>query len=239
VLQALDLVDIAGAIDAPYHPEPLIALGAVAVSLVIYEGPKSWHHAADHDELLVVLEGVLTIDGPDGTLVVNEGEVVRVPALTGLDYNSGMHSTAVLIQERKDPAGVDGHEGPPLVAPVGVDKTNFAVDVLRANAFVWQRVGVVGGHVACATRLRGASAPYVTPDGTVAALVYRGVLECETSEGVSSVVGSQLLIVPGATEIRLRSERGATVVVVLPAAAPLPQPVGRQPEDGTDLPAPT
>lgn len=220
MVQALDLVDIAGAIDAPYRPVPIASLGAVAVSLFICEGPKRWHRAADQNELLLVLEGVITLEGPEGVLVVDEGEVVRVPARLGLNYWSGMRSTVVQVHGQST---VPEDGAPDLAgASTSLGKCNVAVDVRRAPAFAWLAVGATGGHSVLATRLTGAGAPYVHPAGPFAALVYRGILDYGTAESSGSIVGSEVLVVPADTPVRLWSDRGATVVAVLRDGVPPP-----------------
>jgi hypothetical protein len=219
VVQALDLIDIAGAIDAPYRPVPIASLGAVTVSLLICEGPKTWHRAADRDELMLVLEGVITLDGPDGVLVVNEGEMARIPARLVVEYFSGMRSTVVQVHEAAAPD--DGTADLPSAATV-LGKSNVAMDVRRAPAYTWLPAGSIGGHAVLATRLVGASARYVYPAGPFAALVYRGVVDYESDGGSGSVVGSQVLVVDGGEPVQFGSDRGATVVVVLRDGVPPP-----------------
>jgi hypothetical protein len=228
VLQSLDLAPIAGSIDAPYRPVPLVTVGPVEVSVVIVEGPRGWHRSADHDEVLLVMEGVITIDGADGTAILNEGDLACIPAQAGFSFNSGMRSTVLLIQERKDAPSADGYHTLPPDVPGSLVKRNVALDVRHADAFSWQRTGVVGGYGAFATRIAGTSAPYQVPAGSLVAVVYRGVLDFEGDETSGTVVGSQILLVPGETTVRLRSEHGATVLALARKGAPLPEPVGRR-----------
>jgi mannose-6-phosphate isomerase-like protein (cupin superfamily) len=41
--------------------------------------PWGYHHHPRHEEVFCVLDGVLTVDTPDGSLIVEEGEALRVP----------------------------------------------------------------------------------------------------------------------------------------------------------------
>lgn len=222
MLQELNLAQIAEGIDAPYHLVPLVSLGAVDLSVFICEGPRTWHRSAERDESLLVLEGVISLEGKGGKIIVGEGEIARIPAKVGLNYFSGMRSTVVLAQERLTLAGPNGYRDP-TADETTVTKTSFATDVRSADAFRWQRVGVTGGYALFATRLRGVSAPYVVPSGSLVALVYRGVLDYDTPDGAGSIVGSQVLVMPQETRVTLRSERGATLVALSRKGAPLPE----------------
>jgi len=222
VLQELNLAQIAESIDAPYHLVPLVSLGAVDLSLFICEGPKSWHRAADHTESLMVLEGVITLEGKSGMTVVGEGEMARIPARVPLNYFSGMRSTVVLAQERVGFSGSNGHR-PPGAEHEAVAKHHVAAEVRAREPYDWQRAGVTGGYAMFATRLRGRSQPYVVPSGSVVALVYRGVLDYDGDDASGSVVGGQVLVMPRDARVVLGSDRGATVVALARRGAPLPR----------------
>jgi hypothetical protein len=221
VLQELNLAQIAEEIDAPYHLVPLVSLGAVDLSVFICEGPKTWHREADRDESLLVLEGVISLEGQSGKTVVGEGEMARIPAKVGLNYFSGMRSTVILAQERPGMWGRNGYHAAGE-EDHGVEKRNYAGQVRSQAPFHWQRVGVTGGYALSATRLQGVSRPYAVPSGSVVILVYRGILDYEGPEVSGSVVGSQVLVMPTGAQVVLRSERGATVVALARKGAPLP-----------------
>jgi mannose-6-phosphate isomerase-like protein (cupin superfamily) len=221
VLQELNLAEIAEEIDAPYHLVPLVSLGAVDLSVFICEGPKSWHRAAERDECLTVLEGVITLESKSGKIVVGEGEMARIPAKAGLNYFSGMRSTVVLAQEHPGLWGGNGHQGLSEDDHT-VEKRNYASEVRQARPFHWERIGVAGGYALSASRLQGDSRAYVVPSGSLVALVYRGVLDYEGPDSSGSVVGSEILVMPGGASVSLRSERGATVLALARKGAPLP-----------------
>jgi hypothetical protein len=217
VLQELNLADIAQDIDLPYRLVPLLSLGPVELSLFICEGPKTWHRAAVRDEVLLVLEGVITLEGKDHKLVVGEGEVARIPGKVGLNYFSGMRSTVVLAQVTGEFSSGNGYQAEPTVT-----KQHAATDAREGRPFEWRRVGVTGGHGLFATRIKGTSEPYVVPAGSVVLLVYRGVLDYVSGEAAGSVVGSQVLVLPTGAEVRFSSGQGATVVALARKGAPLP-----------------
>ena len=222
MLQALDLVDIAATIDSPYTMVPLTSLGPVDVSVGVYEGPKTWHHTADRDELLIVMEGVVTIDGPDGTLVVNEGEVACVPGGPGLVYFSGMRSMVVLVRERRGPTAQGGAPDVPAPASAPLAKTNIAVEALRGGPFEWRSAGIVAGYAALGARMVGTSAPLDGRHDPVVMVVYRGVLDYVSGDTSGSVVGLQMLVIPGDGPVSLHSERGATVIALVRDGTPVP-----------------
>ncbi len=221
MLQELNLAQIAQEIDAPYHLVPLVSLGVVDLSVFICEGPKTWHREADRDESLLVLEGVITLEGQFGKIVVGEGEMARIPAKVGLNYFSGMRSTVILAQERTGLWGTNGYHAAGD-EDHDVQKHNYAGRVRSEQPFHWQRIGVTGGYALSATRLQGVSRPYVVPSGSVVVLVYRGILDYEGPDASGSVVGSQVLVMPPGAQVVLRSERGATVVALARKGAPLP-----------------
>lgn len=224
MLQKLDLAAIAESIAAPYRPVPLVSLGAVEASLVVCGGPKKWQRSAAKDELLIVLEGTVTIQGSARRVVANEGDVATIPSGVGLAWSSGMRSIGVLCQERDRPFNANGYHGAPTGDRELAGRTEFAARVRANPPFAWLRLGRVGGFVAQAARLSGASQPFVAPPGSLIVLVFRGVLDVVADDGdAEAVVGSQLLVVPAGRRVTLSSERGATVLVLARQGAPLPR----------------
>lgn len=223
MLQKLDLAAMAEEIELPYRPVPLASMASLEASLFICHDKNSWHRADARAQAMLVLEGVITLDAPQGRAVVHEGEVAVVPAKVPHNIGAGMRSIVVLFQELAPDGSQNGHHPSPD-APLGaVSKVGIAADVHTNPLFSWLAVGDVGGHAAAATRLWGRSEAYEAPPGGLAVLVYRGVVDYATAEGSGTAVGSQLLVVPGGTRITLISERGATVLALARAGKPLPQ----------------
>lgn len=234
MLQKIDLAALAEDIDSPFRPIPLVSLGPVDTSLFICQGPPSWQRQPPHNEMLFVLEGVITLEGPAGRIVVNEGEVASIPGAFAHNANSGMRSTVVLFQEGQISGQTNGHQPLPVIEVSGtLGKLNVATNVRSQKPFEWLAAGATGPYSAVATRVSGTSAPYISPEGSLLVLVYRGVLDFETDGESGSVVGSQMLVVPAQTRITLRSDSGATVVLLTRHGAPLPEPAaaGAGPSD--------
>ena len=226
-MNTVDIAAIAEEIRTPYQAVTLASLGTVDVKLVICGGPKPWHRSTVHNELALVLEGVVTLDGPKGRTIANEGDMALVPAKMGYAYASGMRSIVVLFQERDQGDRTNGHHKGPPPQPVLEDlseasRVPFGTDVRAASPFEWLSTGAVGSYVSSSTRLWGESAPYAAPPGGMIVLVYRGVLDYRTDEAQGTIVGSELLHVEEGVTVTLSSERGATVVVLAKKDAPLP-----------------
>jgi hypothetical protein len=229
MLQVLDLAALAESIDTPYRPRHLAALPGLAVSLLVAEGSSSWFRQVSHDELLLVLEGVVTLDVPQSKVVLNEGELASADRNARHHVLSGMRSTLLLFEEEKATDRSNGHAQPDTGLAGRVEKRNAAVAVLSSGAFHWLDAGSCGAYEAHATRLLGASLPYTVPTGSLAAVVYRGVLDYEaqdegTERSTGVLVGSQMLVAGPDARLTLRSERGATLLVVARRGAPLPEP---------------
>jgi mannose-6-phosphate isomerase-like protein (cupin superfamily) len=229
VLQKLDLATLAEGIELPYRPLPLVSLGSVEASLFVCDDKRGWHRNESHDQLMLVLEGVITLDGMGGKAIVGEGELASIPSRVGHNVTAGMRSTVVLFREQPVTGQANGHVSPPDAPRGEMDKVNVAADVHAHQRFDWQAVGAAGGYATFATRLLGSSDPYQVPAGSLVLLVYRGVLDYRADEEEGSVVGSQMLIVPSATRITLSSERGATVLVLVRSGMPLPRPAASSP----------
>ncbi|MCC7019938.1 MAG: hypothetical protein IT332_09295 [Ardenticatenales bacterium] len=233
MLQKLDLAAIAESIATPYRPVPLVSFGAIEASLVVCGGSKKWQRSAQRDELLIVLEGHVTIQGNTQRVIANEGDVANIPSSITMAWWSGMRSIAVLCQERDRPFNANGYHGAPTTDRELASRTEFAARVRSNAAYDWLRLGRVGGYVASAARLTGPSQPFVSPPGSLLVLVFRGILDVgaesvDSADGADgaepdTIVGSQLLVVPAGRRIRMASERGATVLVIARQGAPLPR----------------
>lgn len=224
MLQKLDLAALAEEIENPYRPALLAALGTLDASLFVCDDKRSWHRNEAHDQLMLVLEGVITLDGPGGRTVVNEGEVAAIPGRVGHGVAAGMRSSVVLFRQQPVGASSNGHQPPPEAPRGELGKVNVAASVHAGHLFDWLPAGTAGNYAAYATRLWGESEPYTVPAGSLIVLVYRGVLDYTAGDESAAIVGSQMLVAPPDTRLTLRSERGATVLAVVRAGMPLPQP---------------
>jgi hypothetical protein len=230
MLEMLDLAALAESIDTPYRPRPLASLPGLDISLFVADGKSSWFRQVNHDELLLVLEGVVTLDVPQTKVVLNEGELASAERNTRHHVRSGMRSTLLLLEEVKATERSNGHDTPDLGISGHVAKKNIGVAVLSSGAFTWLSAGSSGVYDAHATRLVGASEPYLVPTGSLAAVVYRGVLDYEADapdsalSSAGSLVGSQMLVAGPEVRLTFRSERGATLLLIARRGAQLPQP---------------
>lgn len=225
MLQKLDLPALAEEIELPYRPLPLASLASLDASLFVCHDKNTWHRSDARAQIMLVLEGVITVDGPQGRIVVHEGEAAVIPAKVPHNIGSGMRSTVVLFQEQPPDGSQNGHHPSPDMPLGAVSKVGIAAGVHANPLFNWLAVGDVGSHAVAASRLWGRSEAYEAPLGGLAILVYRGVLDYATADASDTAVGSQLLVVPAGQQITLSSERGATVLALARAGKRLPQPL--------------
>jgi mannose-6-phosphate isomerase-like protein (cupin superfamily) len=99
-----------------WSPKIVGRLNDYEIKIVKVQGEFVWHQHDDTDEVFLVLDGELTIDIPDGSIVLGPRETVTIPR--GLRHRPrAATETSILLVE---PAGVvnTGDAGGPLtVAP--------------------------------------------------------------------------------------------------------------------------
>lgn len=76
--EKVSLKAAAGRIARAYEPEPVARIDQHQAVLVRYEGEYP-AHSHDTDEFLLCLEGEITIDLPDGPVVLGPHEGLRIP----------------------------------------------------------------------------------------------------------------------------------------------------------------
>lgn len=225
MIEKLDLAALAEEIEQPYRPVRLAAAGGFEAALFTCHDKHTWHRREPKHQILLVLEGVITVDGPGGRQVVNEGEIALIPGQVGHNLGAGMRSVVVVFHEAPTDIHANGHPLPPDAPRGEIRKVNVAADVHGQGLFSWLVLGTAGGCAVAATRLWGRSEPYVSPTVSLVLLVYRGVVDYATDTGTDDVAGSQMLVVPADSAVTLSSERGATVVAVVRDGMALPRPV--------------
>lgn len=213
--QVIDLARLAEGLASPYRPIDLTHLDRLKASLFVCDDRRSWHRDGAEGALIFILDGVVILENGSGRSVANEGEVLRVPRQVGHTVSAGMRSTVLLLEPVGEAdAGAQGHLPPHMGQEREVSKISAATAALRAEPFNWQELGQCGDHSVRATRLWGRSQTYVPATGPLLLIVYRGVLDYLIGEDEGVIVGSQMLIAPAATPLRLSSERGATVLAL-------------------------
>ncbi len=238
--QVIDLARMAEEMDSPYRPVDLVSLDRLKASLFVCDDRRSWHRDGAEGSLLFILDGVVMVDNGTVRTVANEGELLTVPRKLGHTVSAGMRSTVLLLEPViENGAVVNGHLPPHMALDREIHKSHAAADALRGEPFRWQALGQCGSYAVRATRLWGQSETYVPATGPLLLIVYRGVLDYQIgaegeAEGVA--VGSQILIAPAATPLRLRSERGATVLVMAHGHQEPPRPTDAAPVGTIDQP---
>ena len=95
-----------------WAPRLIGRLNDYEIKVVKVQGEFPWHQHDDTDEYFQVLDGTLTIDTPDGAVVLRPRETVTIPA--GVRHRPrAEHEASVLLIE---PAGVSntGDAGGPM-----------------------------------------------------------------------------------------------------------------------------
>lgn len=80
MMQMIDIGALVG--DAPegYSNRVLTSVNDHDVHLSVMEAPYFWHMHPDSDETFFVMEGVLAIDFDDGSIDLQAGQLLTVPA---------------------------------------------------------------------------------------------------------------------------------------------------------------
>lgn len=108
-LQALNLAQKAALIEQHWSPRVVAEMNDYQFKVVRIEGEFIWHSHPETDEAFIVLEGVLRIDLPHGSVFVGPGELYVVPR--GVQHRTAAeHETKLMMIE---PRGVrnTGQEG--------------------------------------------------------------------------------------------------------------------------------
>jgi mannose-6-phosphate isomerase-like protein (cupin superfamily) len=97
-----------------WSPKTVGRLNDYELKVVKVAGEFVWHQHDDTDEVFLVLDGELTIDLPDGTLVLGPRELATIPRGVQHRPRATQETTIMLIE----PTGVvnTGEAGGPLTA---------------------------------------------------------------------------------------------------------------------------
>jgi len=103
----------------PFSPRVIAQMNDYQFKLVRALGDFVWHSHADTDETFVVLDGELTIEFRDGSVLLRAGEMFVIPK--GKEHKPYAASECRIM----------------LIEPVGVVNTGEAGGALTAPADVW------------------------------------------------------------------------------------------------------
>ena len=95
----LDLAHAFGRIKEPWSPAVAADVNETQVKLAKLHGEFVWHAHPDDDELFLVVRGCLTIRFRDGDVLLEEGQLLRIPA--GVEHQPvAREECHVLLVER-------------------------------------------------------------------------------------------------------------------------------------------
>ncbi|MFK7954466.1 MAG: cupin domain-containing protein [Lysobacterales bacterium] len=102
-----------------WSPRVIAEMNDYQFKLAKVEGEFVWHHHADTDEVFIVLNGQLSIEFRDGTVVLKSGELFVVPK--GVEHKPVADAPCDIL----------------LIEPKGVINTGQTDDTLTAPNDVW------------------------------------------------------------------------------------------------------
>jgi mannose-6-phosphate isomerase-like protein (cupin superfamily) len=111
--EPVDLHAKLAAIDEPWSPRIVARYNDNKVFLAKARGEFVWHSHPDTDDLFLVLDGELTIDLPDGEVVLRPGELFVVPKGVEHRPRSAGGASLLLIE----PVGTPNTGDPETAAP--------------------------------------------------------------------------------------------------------------------------
>ena len=117
--QSINLLQKFTAIHDTWAPKIIAEMNVYQFKLVRLQGDFLWHDHQDTDETFMVLEGVLTIELPDGAVSVSAGEMYVVPK--GVRHKPCAHGEVKLL----------------LIEPRGVRNTGDTAGARTAPNDIW------------------------------------------------------------------------------------------------------
>ena len=119
--EKIDLEAKLAQFDEQWSPKLVGELNGQAVKLAKLEGEFVWHHHAEADELFLVLDGHLTIELPEESVDLDEGECLIVPR--GVEHKPVADGEAeVLLFEPAETRNTGNVENERTAAPSRSDR---------------------------------------------------------------------------------------------------------------------
>jgi len=94
-MQKVNLKNKFDSFDETWEPRIVGELNGQYVKVVKFLGEYVWHHHDNEDELFMVMKGSVTIELPDKTIDLNEGEFLIVPH--GVEHKPVATETADVV----------------------------------------------------------------------------------------------------------------------------------------------
>ena len=110
----VNLDEMLGRFTEQWSPKTVGRLNDYELKVVKVQGEFVWHQHDETDEVFLVLDGELTIDTPDGAIVLGPRETVTIPRSVQHRPRAERETSILLIE----PTGVvnTGEAGGPLTA---------------------------------------------------------------------------------------------------------------------------
>lgn len=97
-MKVINLEDKLSSFSDHWNPRVIAELNGQQVKLVKFQGPFTWHHHENEDELFMVVKGRFRMEFRDHTVWIEQGELIVVPR--GVEHRPvADEETAVLLFE--------------------------------------------------------------------------------------------------------------------------------------------
>ena len=118
-MKKVNLAEKFSRFDEPWSPKIVGELNGQHVKLARLKGPFVWHHHEHEDELFLVVEGRLTMEFRDRTVILEKGEFLIVPR--GVEHRPVAEEEALVM----------------LFEPAGTRNTGAVDDARTVNEPKW------------------------------------------------------------------------------------------------------
>jgi len=78
-MKVINLKDKLSSFSDHWNPRVIAELNGQQVKLVKFQGPFTWHHHENEDELFMVVKGRFRMEFRDRTVWIEQGELIVVP----------------------------------------------------------------------------------------------------------------------------------------------------------------
>jgi mannose-6-phosphate isomerase-like protein (cupin superfamily) len=94
-LKKVNLKEKLNQIHEHYKPHVAGELNGQYIKLVKFNGPFTWHHHDNEDEMFLIIKGEFDMELKDKTITIKEGEFIIIPK--GVDHRPVAHEEVEIL----------------------------------------------------------------------------------------------------------------------------------------------
>jgi mannose-6-phosphate isomerase-like protein (cupin superfamily) len=102
-----NLTEISDEITNPWSPKDIETVNNAVIRMAQFDGEYHWYKHDYHDEIILVFKGNITIQTPDGDILLNGNEGVKIPKGREHCPSSKEHSIVLMFEPLKLISGGD------------------------------------------------------------------------------------------------------------------------------------